>query len=121
MEEYDGVVVHCPMRDEDDFTINERSVRAAAEAAIEMYRLGGKVLIHCTGGLNRSSVVTAMMLLGLGHTRREAVTIIRAQHDSMCLCNRAFERWVLNEPLPTAETSTFRERTDLTDGNDSPG
>jgi len=112
MEEYNGVVVHCPMRDADDFYIDERMIMSAAFAAVAAYNRGGRVLVHCTGGLNRSSVVTARTLQLMGYTAAEAVLMLRTNHDAMCLCNRSFERWVLGEQLPTAETSIFREETD---------
>lgn len=107
MADYRGVTIHVPMRDEDDFEISRTAVDAASSAAFEVVSDGGKVLVHCTGGLNRSSVVTAYVLMGLGYSPRDAVGTIRERHDSYCLCNRAFERWVTGETLPTAETSAF--------------
>jgi hypothetical protein len=109
MEDFMGTTIHCPMRDEDDFKIPACGIWAAAVAAhhvLEQQR-GGKVLVHCSGGLNRSSLVTARILELLGYEAHEAVAIIRRSHDEFCLCNRQFERWVLREQLPTAETTTL--------------
>lgn len=60
-------------------------------------RLIGPVFVHCQAGLNRSSLVVAMALLGLGDvdTPQEAVDLIRRRRDPACLCNPAFEAWVL--------------------------
>lgn len=109
MEGYEGVTVHLPMRDEEGFKIP----RAAIEVGIlvaEFVDDGGRVLVHCSGGLNRSSLVTCWALVNICDiTPKEAVALLRKRHDPYCLCNREFERWVTGEVLPTAETSAFRE------------
>jgi hypothetical protein len=110
MEGYQGVTVHVPLVDDDEFDLPsmQGAIYAAALAAARC--LGeGPVLVHCSGGLNRSSLVTVEVLVDLGYSRREAVELIREKRDKFCLCNRAFERWALREFLPTAETSAFRE------------
>lgn len=110
MEEFGGVVLHIPMRDDDEFLIPELAIRAAGLVINEYLEQRKTVLIHCTGGLNRSSLVTGRYLIDHEEmTPKEAVILMRAKRDTYVLCNRAFERWVLNEPLPTAETSAFRE------------
>lgn len=109
MESYMGMVIHIPMRDDDEFKIPWLEIEVAISAIRTFLLREMKVLVHCTGGLNRSSLVTASVLRQTeGLTRQEAVTLLRAQRDEFCLCNKAFERWVLGERLPTAETSTFR-------------
>lgn len=62
-------------------------------------RLLGPVFVHCQAGLNRSSLVVAMALLGLGDVSsgQEAIDLIRSRRDPACLCNPAFERWVRNQ------------------------
>lgn len=107
MEGFMGGVFSVPMRDEDDFQIPTSLIEAAARAAHTVLLEHGKVLVHCTGGLNRSSLVTVEILVQLGFPRCEAVTILREQRDEFCLCNRHFERHALREFLPTAENSIF--------------
>lgn len=41
---------------------------------------------------------------------RNALALVRAARDPFVLCNRRFERWVIGEQLPTAETSAFNQR-----------
>lgn len=102
--------IHLPMRDEDDFPLAriKTEIHAAAWAAVLTHGAGKRVLVHCAAGLNRSAVVMGEILALKGYERKTAVAIMRARRDSFVLCNRQFERWVLREPLPTAETSIFR-------------
>lgn len=60
-------------------------------------RLIGPVFVHCQAGLNRSSLVVARALVAAGDVAdgREAIELIRAKRDPACLCNPAFEAWVL--------------------------
>jgi hypothetical protein len=63
----------------------------------------GPVFVHCQAGLNRSSLVVAMALIGAGDvtTGAEAIDLIRAKRDPACLCNPAFEAWVRSQPKET--------------------
>lgn len=108
MEDYAGMTLHVPLRDEDDFELPDVLYEAAGLVS-DVMQDGRKVLVHCTGGLNRSSLVTVLALSDLGYgTPKECIAMLRRVHDPYCLCNRAFERWLTGERLPTAETSTFR-------------
>lgn len=111
MEGYVGLTLHLPMVDEDDFGLDMFSINRAADLVIDALNNEGKVLIHCTGGLNRSGVVAARAIERyVPCSPREAVDVLRRMRDEFMLCNRAFERWVLGEGLPTPDTSAFRER-----------
>lgn len=110
---WDGMLIHLPLQDAEDFEIPSDLVNAAAGVASGLIQFrnqaGYKVLVHCTGGFNRSGLVTAAILKKLGFGGRAAVDVIRTQRHEWCLHNRAFERWVTGEALPTAETSAFRQ------------
>jgi protein-tyrosine phosphatase len=56
----------------------------------------GPTLIHCQAGLNRSSLVVARALILDGMTPPDAIALIRAQRSPACLCNPAFEKWLLS-------------------------
>lgn len=58
-------------------------------------RKSGPVLSHCQAGLNRSSLVTAKVLMLDGYTAAEAIRLIREKRSPACLCNPAFEAWLL--------------------------
>jgi protein-tyrosine phosphatase len=58
-------------------------------------RATGPVLVHCQAGLNRSSLVAARALVLEGMPPADAIARIRATRSPACLCNPAFERWLL--------------------------
>jgi protein-tyrosine phosphatase len=47
-------------------------------AAVSVLRAGGKVLVHCRGGLGRAGTVACMLLIELGASRSEALRKVRA-------------------------------------------
>jgi len=53
-------------------------------------RDGRRVLVRCSGGLNRSGVVVAEALVQLGHPPAEAVRLVRAARGSWALTNPGF-------------------------------
>lgn len=51
---------------------------------------GRRVLVRCSGGLNRSGLVTATALTQLGHTPEEAMALVRAARGPWALTNPGF-------------------------------
>lgn len=66
-----------------------------ADAAIGWMERG-KLLIHCQAGLNRSGLVTALVLRRLGYTSAAAIALLRERRCSVVLCNETFERFLLS-------------------------
>ena len=53
-------------------------------------------LVHCQAGLNRSSLIAARALTIGGYANAErAISLIREKRSPACLCNKAFERWLM--------------------------
>ncbi len=66
----------------------------------------GPVLIHCQVGLNRSSLVAARaMVLSEEADPAGAIAVLRERRSPACLCNEAFEAWLLGEPVEPASDS----------------
>jgi hypothetical protein len=56
---------------------------------------GDRVLIRCQAGVNRSGLVTALVLMIAGYGPAEAIELIRSRRSRRVLSNRHFERWLL--------------------------
>lgn len=63
----------------------------------------GPTLVHCQAGLNRSSLIAAKTLMKMGgegrglRTGEEAIKILRENRSPACLCNPAFENYILGK------------------------
>lgn len=67
----------------------DQVVRLAARAA-DAVRDGRTTLVRCHAGLNRSGLVVAQALIGLGYTSDSAIRLIRAGRSPLALNNRTF-------------------------------
>jgi hypothetical protein len=54
------------------------------------WRAGKRILFRCQAGLNRSSLVAALVLMRAGHTADEAILLIRSGRSDQCLFNTSF-------------------------------
>lgn len=63
-------------------------------------RHDGPTLVHCQAGLNRSSLVAARALMLAGSTASDAIALLRERRSPACLCNNAFESWLLSIDVP---------------------
>ncbi len=80
--------------DGDPRQIDMDSVIAVAAWAHEQWQLGRRVLVRCQAGLNRSGLVTALVLVLDGWDPTDAVSLIRRCRSSMALCNEDFVEWL---------------------------
>lgn len=55
----------------------------------------GPTLLHCQAGLNRSSLVAALVLMRQGRSAAEAIALLREKRSPAVLCNPSFEKWLL--------------------------
>ena len=68
-----------------------------ARHAHRRWTAGARVLVRCQAGVNRSGLVTALVLMLDGRTADEAIALIRARRAPAALCNEHFERWLREE------------------------
>lgn len=66
----------------------------AARWAFDRWQAGDRVLIRCQAGLNRSGLVTALVLMHAGTPAVEAIRLIRRRRSPWALCNDDFVRWL---------------------------
>ncbi len=65
-------------------------VAELGELAADAVREGRRVLVRCTGGLNRSAVVTVHALRSLGYDVPAAIDLVRAARGPWALTNPMF-------------------------------
>ena len=70
-------------------------IKEIAQWAHERWKSGKKVLVRCQAGLNRSGLVTALVLMKAGMTAEAAVELIRDKRSPDALCNDAFIDWII--------------------------
>jgi hypothetical protein len=73
------------------------TVLRAARFAHARWRDGAQVLIRCQAGMNRSGLVTALVLVLAGLTPAQAITRIRQQRGPGCLFNTHFVTWLVEQ------------------------
>ena len=81
--------------------------------AIELARLahrawtrGRTVLIRCQAGVNRSGLVSALVLMLDGYSPQNAIGLLRQRRSPVVLSNRHFEAWLLTEAADRLHTSS---------------
>lgn len=71
-----------------------RRVMRMARLAHERWVAGDRVLVRCQAGVNRSGLVTALILMHDGMPAEEAIALIRQRRSPVVLANADFE-WFL--------------------------
>ena len=62
-------------------------IHEMATWAHSRWKLGKKVLIRCQAGLNRSGLLTALVLINEGYSPSDAIALIREKRSGWALCN----------------------------------
>ena len=71
-------------------------LRQAVNWGHKQWKKGDRVLVRCQAGLNRSGLVTALILMKEGMSASEAIATIRKNRAEIALFNDHYERWLLN-------------------------
>lgn len=88
-------------------------VLRAARWAHERWQSGDRVLIRCQAGLNRSGLVTALVLVQAGWDPAEAILHLRTRRSPHVLFNDHFVRWLVREaPAAIGAGMQPQERSD---------
>ena len=83
-----------------DGPINNDDALEAIELARHAHRAwtaGRTVLIRCQAGVNRSGLVSALVLMLEGYLPHEAIALLRERRSQVVLSNGHFEDWLLTE------------------------
>jgi len=72
-------------------------LRQAVEFGYDRWKQGDRVLIRCQAGLNRSGLVTALILIKDGLSPERAIALIREGRGEDALFNNNFHTWLMEE------------------------
>ena len=72
-------------------------LRDAVAFGLHRWSAGDRILVRCQAGLNRSGLVTGLILMCVGFTPEAAIAAIRSNRADVALCNPDFEEWLLRE------------------------
>lgn len=92
-----------------DGQISINDAREAIELAHLAHRAwsqGRTVLIRCQAGVNRSGLVSALVLMIEGYEATEAIALLRQRRSPVVLSNGHFEDWLLTEAADLLHPST---------------
>lgn len=65
-----------------------------ANWAHQHWKSGSNTLIRCHFGMNRSGLVTTLVLMKEGYSATDAIALIREKRSPRCIDNRYFENWL---------------------------
>jgi protein-tyrosine phosphatase len=77
--------------------IDLNRLRSAVEFGYVRWKSGDRVLVRCQAGLNRSGLVTALILIKDGMSADQAIKTIRTHRGPDALFNRSFADWLVSE------------------------
>lgn len=64
---------------------------------------GKNVLIRCLSGLNRSGLLTTMVLMSRGYSALETINHLRKTRSTLVLCNKEYENWLIEKEKEMTE------------------
>jgi len=70
-------------------------IETVADWAHAKWKNGDRLLVRCQAGINRSSLVNALILMREGMKAEEAIALIRSKRSSFCLSNEHFVEYLM--------------------------
>ena len=70
-------------------------LRQAVNWGYKQWKKGDRVLVRCQAGLNRSGLVTALILIKNGMSAEEAIRTIRRNRADIALFNEHYVKWLM--------------------------
>ena len=78
--------------DSDMTDVDLEKLNSVVETAYKDWKSGNRVLVRCQLGVNRSGLITALVLMKDGYTAEQAVQLIRERRSPCVLSNQDFFR-----------------------------
>ena len=83
--------------------VNIDRIIRLAHWAHQRWSEGQRVLIRCQAGMNRSGLITALVLMIEGLDAKQAIQLIRKQRSEVCLFNSNFVDWLVTDAANVLE------------------
>jgi hypothetical protein len=82
--------------DADMSYVDEQRLHRVADWAHERWQAGDRTLIRCQAGMNRSGLVTALVLMRAQHSAEDAIKLLREKRSEVVLFNEHFVDYLVN-------------------------
>ena len=82
-------------------------LKQAVEFGYNRWLSGDRVLVRCQAGLNRSGLVTALILMSTGLDAETAIAEIRKKRAEVALFNNEYVTWLINSGAQFLAASSF--------------
>lgn len=79
--------------------VDEVRLHRVAEWAYDRWQAGDRVLIRCQAGMNRSGLITVLVLMRGGHTAEGAIKMVREKRSEVVLFNDHFVDYLVSLEL----------------------
>lgn len=84
-------------------------LKQAVDFGFNRWMAGDRVLVRCQAGLNRSGLVTALILMSTGLDAESAISLIRTNRADIALFNEHYVQWLLTEASTFLSLTTSQE------------
>jgi hypothetical protein len=84
-------------------------LKQAVEFGYNRWLSGDRVLVRCQAGLNRSGLVTALIMMSTGLDAETAIEQIRKNRAEIALFNNNYVDWLMSEGAQFLAPSRFEE------------
>jgi protein-tyrosine phosphatase len=84
-------------------------LKQAVEFGYNRWMAGDRVLVRCQAGLNRSGLVTALILMSTGLDAETAIEQIRKNRAEIALFNEDYVRWLKVEGATFVSPSSSQQ------------
>ena len=84
-------------------------LKQAVQFGYNRWLSGDRVLVRCQAGLNRSGLVTALIMMSTGLDAETAIEQIRKNRADIALFNNNYVEWLMSEGAQFLAPSRFEE------------
>jgi protein-tyrosine phosphatase len=111
-EPSEGVEYHRVLFEDAELTPESKALAGqAARLVLDRLLEGKSVLVRCQAGLNRSSLIAGLAMVGLGFEGSDAVQLIRSRRSPWALCNEEYADFIMGLSAGALTVSSGSEGT----------